>query len=142
MFKTEVHKLKRYFQRIGIKITKATRLEEKKVTTGEREAIGILNRIVKDPEVDLLTCPNTEKYYVKCNKKNMLIVIGKREINIINHVYSYTVQLCEKSENIIKDIFLDEVEKRRKIMEKEFTESVTFSLKKIYNNLNKIENEK
>jgi hypothetical protein len=134
----KIHKTKRFFQKIGLKINKLFSIQNsgELVTTGEREAIGILSRLIKYSDVDLLTCPNTKKYYVKCNKKQMLIVICHREINIINHVYSYTVHLSEKSERIIRDIFLDEVEKRRDIMEKEFKASVTHSLKTIYNNLN------
>jgi hypothetical protein len=137
----KIHKIKRFFQKIGLKINKLFNMKrsEELVTPGEREAIGILNRLTKDSEVDLLTCPNTGKYYVKCNKKQMLVVICHREINIINHVYSYTVHLSEKSERVIRDIFLDEVERRRDIMEKEFRASVTHSLKTIYNNLNKNE---
>lgn len=137
----KLHKLKRIIQRMGIRISRLFILSksDQVVTTGEREAIGILNRLCKDSNTDLLTCPSTGKYYVKCDKKQMLVVICHREINIINHVYSYTVHLSEKSEKIIKDIFLDEVEKRRDIMEMEFKKSVKHSLKTIYNKLNKDE---
>lgn len=136
--KNKLHKTKRFFQKIGLNINKifSNQHSHENVTTGEREAIGILNRLIKYPEVDLLTCPNTKKYYVKSNKLHMLIVICHNEINIINHVYSYTVHLSDKSERIIRNIFLNEVETRRTIMEKEFKTSVKHSLKTIYSNLN------
>jgi hypothetical protein len=137
----KLHKLKRIIQKIGIKVSRLFTLSryEQLVTTGEREAIGILNKLCKDSESELLTCITSGKYYIKCNKRRMLVVICHREINIINHVYSYTVHLSEKSEKIIKDIFLDEIERRRDIMEMEFKKSITNSLKTIYNKLNKDE---
>jgi hypothetical protein len=131
-----VHKSKRFFQKLGLKIHKNFKGKGLEPTTGERESTAIVNRLTKDPDSELLTCPNSGKYYIKCNKKHMLIVIGYREINIINHVYSYTVHLTDKTESNIRNLFLDEVEKRRDLMEQEFRSSVTHSLKTIYNSLN------
>lgn len=133
------HKIKRFFQKIGLKIHKYFKLKNFEPTTGERESIAIVSRLSKDLDSELLTCPNSGKYYVKCNKRQMLIVIGFKEINIINHVYSYTVHLSDKAESNIRNIFLDEVEKRRDLMENEFKSSVQHSLKSIYKSL---ENEK
>lgn len=130
-----LHSMKRFFQRIGLRIHKNFQNRNFEPTTGEREATAIVSRLSKDSDSELLTCPNSGKYYIKCNKKHMLIVIGHKEINIINHVYSYTVHLSEKTESNIRNLFLDEVEKRRDLMEQEFKSSVTHSLKEIYKNL-------
>jgi hypothetical protein len=132
----ELHKLKRMFQKFGITLHKMTVPDKGvEISAGEKEAIAIVNRLVKDKESDLLTCPNTGKYYIKCGRKKMLIVIGNKEVNIINSVYSYSVHLSEKTETNIRNFFLDEVEIRRDEMEQEFTSSVKHSLKTIYQNL-------
>lgn len=132
----ELHKLKRMFQKFGITLHKMSLIDKSvEISAGEKEAIAIVNRLVKDKESDLLTCPNTGKYYIRCGRKKMLIVIGYREVNIINSVYSYSVHLSEKTETNIRNFFLDEVEVRRDEMEQEFTSSVKHSLKTIYQNL-------
>jgi hypothetical protein len=132
----KLHKLKRMFQKFGITLHKMSVSDKGvEISAGEKEAIGIVNRLVKDKESDLLTCPNTGKYYIRCGRKKMLIVIGYREVNIINSVYSYSVHLSEKTETNIRNFFLDEVEIRRDEMEQEFTSSVKHSLKTIYQNL-------
>lgn len=132
----ELHKLKRVFQKFGITLHKMTVLDKGvEISAGEKEAIAIVNRLIKDKESELLTCPNTGKFYIKCGRKKMLIVIGNKEVNIINSVYSYSVHLSEKTESNIRNFFLDEVEIRRDEMEQEFTSSVKHSLKTIYQNL-------
>lgn len=130
------HKFKRFFQKIGLFIHKKFKTPQYELSAGEKEALAIVNRLVKDNESDLLTCPNSGKYYIKCGKKKMLIVIGHKEINIINSVYSYSVHLTDRTESNIRNVFLDEVEMRRDKMEQEFRASVTHSLKTIYQNLN------
>lgn len=131
-----LHKIKRVFQKFGIAMHKMSVVDKGvEISAGEKEAIAIVNRLVKDKDSDLLTCPNTGKYYIRCGRKKMLIVIGYREVNIINSVYSYSVHLSEKTEANIRNFFLDEVEIRRDEMEHEFTSSVKHSLKTIYQNL-------
>jgi hypothetical protein len=131
----KIHRLKRMFQKFGITLHKMVSDKGVDISNGEREATAIVNRVIKDRESDLLTCPNTGKYYIRCNRKKMLIVIGYREVNIINSVYSYSVHLNEKTETNIRNSFLDEVEIRRDEMEQEFMSSVKHSLKTIYQNL-------
>ena len=130
------HKFKRFFQKIGLVIHKKFTPLSHELSASEKEAIAIVNRLVKDHKSELLTCPNSGKYYIKCGEKKMLIVIGYKEINIINTVYSYSVHLSDKTESNIRNVFLDEVEMRRDQMEQEFRTSVTHSLKTIYQNLN------
>jgi hypothetical protein len=129
------HKFKRFFQKIGIAINKRLKQPHYELSAGEREALAIVNKLIKDSESDLLTCPNSGKYYIKSSKKKMLIVIGHKEINIINSIYSYAVHLTDRTENNVRNVFLDEVELRRDKMEQEFKSSVTHSLKTIYQNL-------
>lgn len=136
----QLHFAKRFLQKVGIKLTRLMNQGQSKgMTEAEREAGGILRKLMSDGETDLLTSPTTGKYYLKCEKRSMLLVIGDGELSIINHVYGYNVHLSQRVESLFREQFLDEVEKRREAMEAEFRTSVKHSLKEIYKNL---ENEK
>ncbi len=136
----ELHLVKRFFQKIGIRMSRLMDVNKAKgISEPEREAGSILRKLIADQETDLLTSPTTGKYYVKCEKRSMLLVLGDGELSIINHVYGYNVHLSQRVEQMFRDQFLDEVEKRRDNMENEFRTSVKHSLKEIYKNL---ENEK
>lgn len=138
--KKELHLTKRFLQKIGIRFIRMMNIDRVKgMTEAEREAGGILRKLMSDDENELLTSPTTGKYYVKCNKKSMLLVLGDGELSIINHVYGYNVHLAPRVEQLFREQFLDEIEKRRESMESEFRNSVKHSLKEIYKNL---ENEK
>jgi hypothetical protein len=65
----------------------------------------------------------------------MLVILGNGQVSIVNHVFGYNVPLSQKAEGKMKDMFLDEVEKRREAMEQEFTANVRHSLKTIINRL-------
>jgi hypothetical protein len=132
----QVHFAKRLFQRMGIKMAKLMNAGQKrKMTEAEKEAGGILRLLISDKETDLLTSPTTGKYYIKCNNRQMLLVLGDYELSIINHVYGYNVHLSQRIERLFRDQFLDEIEKRREDMESEFRNSVKHSLKEIHNTL-------
>ena len=136
----ELHLTKRFFQKIGIRFIRMMNIDRVKgMTEAEREAGGILRKLMADEETELLTSPTTGKYYIKCNRRSMLLVLGDGELSIINHVYGYNVHLAQRVENLFRDQFLDEIENRRESMESEFRNSVKHSLKEIYKNL---ENEK
>ncbi len=132
----QIHFAKRLFQKLGIRMSKLMNTgQQRKMTEAEKEAGGILRSLISDEQVDLLTSPTTGKYYVKCNKRKMLLVIGDGEISIINHVYGYNVHLSQRVEQLYRNQFLDEVEKRREDMESEFRNSVKHSLAEIHKNL-------
>lgn len=136
----KLHLARRFFQKIGIRISRTMNVNKAKgMTEAEREAGGIFRKLISDQETDLLTSPTTGKYYIKCEKRSMLLVLGDGELSIINHVYGYNVHLSQRVEQLFRDQFLDEVERRRDNMESEFRTSVRHSLKEIYKNL---ENEK
>ena len=108
--KKQLHFAKRLFQRIGIKMSKIMNTAEKrKMTEAEKEAGGILRLLISDKETDLLTSPTTGKYYIKCNNRQMLLVLGDYELSIINHVYGYNVHLSQRIERLFRDQFLYEI---------------------------------
>jgi hypothetical protein len=131
-----LHKLKRLFQKLGIRLHKAMNpVDRTQLSDAESEAYAVFRRMVKEGENDLLTSPLSGKYYIKSDSQEMLVILGNGQVSIVNHVFGYNVPLSQKAEGKMKDMFLDEVEKRREAMEQEFTANVRHSLKTIINRL-------
>ena len=117
-----IHTLKRITQKIGIKFYRIMNpLNCSKIEESERETASIFRKLLKDPESELLTSPLSGKYY---------------QISIVNHVYGYNVPLSQKSERMLTETFIEEVEKRRNQMEDEYKNNVQHSLKSIIKKLN------
>lgn len=136
--RTLLHRSKRALQRLGIRISRAfSGYQLSSYVDGEREAASIFRQMIKDPENDLLTSPLSGKYYLRSDRRHMLLVLGNRTLNIVNHVYGYTVPLSIKTDTQLQLLFLREVEKRRQDMENEFASNVRHSLKTIAEKLRK-----
>jgi hypothetical protein len=69
----------------------------------------------------------------------MLLVLGNGQISIVNHVYGYNVPLSQKTEKMLTETFIEEVEKRRNQMEDEYKNNVQHSLQAIIKKLNEKE---
>jgi hypothetical protein len=129
-----LHRLKRKVQRLGVKIHKAMNpLDREQLSAAEQEAYSIFRRMVKDPDVELLTSPLSGKYYLKSESRGMLLILDRTQLSIVNHVFGYNVPLSTKCEMRMHEMFLLEVEKRRTEMEEEFTQNIKHSLKSIIN---------
>ena len=132
-----LHILKRITQKLGIKFSRLMNpIENTRLTQSEREAASIFRKLLKEPESELLTSPLSGKYYLRTHHKSMLIVLGHGQISIVNHVYGYNVPLSQKSERLLTNNFLEEVESRRNQMESEYNDNIQHSLKTIIKNLN------
>jgi len=132
-----IHTLKRITQKIGIKFYRIMNpLNCSKIEESERETASIFRKLLKDPESELLTSPLSGKYYIRTRDKSMLLVLGHNQISIVNHVYGYNVPLSQKSERMLTETFIEEVEKRRNQMEDEYKNNVQHSLKSIIKKLN------
>jgi predicted RND superfamily exporter protein len=59
------------------------------------------------------------------------VVLGKRTVEVINHVYNYTVPLDEETWKDVIDEFNKELEERRITMEKEISANIKYSLKNV-----------
>jgi hypothetical protein len=107
-----------------------------KMDESEKETSAIFRKLLKEPESELLTSPLSGKYYIRAHDKSMLLVLGNNQISIVNHVYGYNVPLSHKSEKMLTETFIEEVEKRRNQMEDEYKNNVQHSLKSIIKKLN------
>lgn len=133
---TARHRLKRFMQKLGIRMHKAMNpLDRDTLSSAEQEAFSIFRRMVKDPEVDLLVSPLSGKYYLKSEKRQMLLLLDRLQLSIVNHVFGYNVPLSSKCGARMHEMFLLEVEKRRTEMEGEFTQNIKHSLKTIINKM-------
>jgi hypothetical protein len=91
--------------------------------------------LLKDPDTEVLSSPLSQKFYLKSDKRSMLLVLDSYGISIVNHVYGYNVQLSRKMHKIIEDSFLAEIDSRRAKMEEEYKSNVKHSLQYIAKSL-------
>ena len=132
-----IHKIKRFIQRVGIKIIKLTdprRMEVDKMEY-ESESIAICRKLLNKPDTILLISPISGKRYIKSDENQLFIIIERQRLTIVNHQYSYNIDLSNKALDWVIGVFDNEVEKRRELMENEIRSNVKHSLSSIYNNL-------
>jgi hypothetical protein len=78
----------------------------------------------------------SQKRYIKNDDFLILVTIDNNIINIVNHEYSYTVFVTEKTRKIICEDFDKIIESQRQKMESEITSNIKFSLKNLSEKLN------
>ena len=123
-----IHKLKRLIQKQYIKIYRSS---TPKITTYEKDCVSICEKLIKKNETVLLLTPISNKRYIKNEEDKIFVILENYSVKIINHVYSYTVILGDKSWNSVVTLFDTEVESRRNKFEKEITSNIKYSIKKI-----------
>ena len=123
-----IHKLKRLIQKQYIKIYRSS---TPKITTYEKDCVSICEKLIKKNETVLLLTPISNKRYIKNEEDQIFVILENYSVKIINHVYSYTVILGDKSWNSVGTLFDSEVESRRNKFEKEITSNIKYSIKKI-----------
>ena len=128
--KNILHKLRRHFQKTTIKFIKISRPKIEK-SAYERDAINICRKLIAKSDSLLLLTPISNKRYIKNDKLGIFIILEGRSVQVINHVYSYTVFLDDKSWDKVSQIFDYEVESRREEFEKEITSNIRHSLQSI-----------
>jgi hypothetical protein len=104
--------------------------EEEKIT------VEICKKLIVDPESKLTFAPISGKRFIKNENKNMFVVIESHTINLINHVYSYSVYLS--SQNDYKEIiqsFDGVLENKRQSLEDEIRSNIQHSLQTILKKL-------
>jgi len=132
-----MHKINRFFQRIAIK---ATRLMNPDIGVGNKEnfnieVFSICKCLISNQETILLISPISGKRYIRSDQSQLFIIIENHQITIVNHHYSYNIDIAGRSYERIAQIFDAEVEKRREQMEIEIKANVKHSLSNIYKNL-------
>jgi len=132
-----MHKLNRFFQRVAIKTTRMMNpdVEGRDKDNFNVEAFAICKRLISKRETTLLISPISGKRYIKSDDNQLFIIIESHQMTIVNHQYSYHIDIAGKSHERITQIFDAEVERRREQMESEIRSNVKHSLSNIYKNL-------
>jgi hypothetical protein len=104
--------------------------EEEKIT------VEICKKLIVDPESKLTFAPISGKRFIKNENKNMFVVIESHTINLINHVYSYSVYLSSQTDykEIIQS-FDGVLENKRQLLEDEIRSNIQHSLQTILKKL-------
>jgi hypothetical protein len=103
----------------------------------ERITVEICKKLINDPESKLTYAPISNKRFIKNEEKSMFIVIEQHTINLINHVYSYSVYLSNSNEyNEIITSFDKVLEFERQSLEDEIRSNIQHSLTTILEKLN------
>jgi hypothetical protein len=130
------HNFKRFFQKITLKVIRLMDHNNAyQHSEFEKESMSICKNLIRKDNSKLLISPISKKRYIKNDEKKIFIIIESRLLTIVNHSYSYNIDLHPKVYDLLTLIFDNEVEKRRQIMENEIKSNVKHSLSNIYNNL-------
>ena len=132
-----MHKARRFVQKLALITLKAA----KNKTTAqdkseyERECISVCKALIHKEASVLLLSPISGKRYIKSHDEQLFIIIESNLITIVNHQYSYNINIWGKPLETIIRMFDIEVEKRREAMEMEIRSNVKHSLANIFKNL-------
>jgi hypothetical protein len=103
----------------------------------ERITVEICKKLISDPESKLTYAPISNKRFIKNEKKSMFIVIEHHTINLINHVYSYSIYLSNSGDyDEIITSFDKILEHERQTLEDEIRSNIQHSLTTILEKLN------
>jgi hypothetical protein len=95
------------------------------------ECVEICRRMLEDKDTILLIAPISSKRYMKNEKFGIYIVFHGRTVEVVNHVYNYTVPLDDRTWASLMDEFNYELEDRRIEFETEISQNIKYSLKTI-----------
>jgi len=131
------HKIKRVFQKIALKAlrTASNKEDDRDHSEYEKECIAIVKALILQEDSVLLMSPISGKRFIKSDESQLFIIIESQTIVIVNHQYSYNINVWGKTLNRIVNMFDVEVEKRRTAMEMEIRSNVKHSLSNIYKTL-------
>jgi hypothetical protein len=132
-----IHTLKRFAQKTAIKAIRLADIEKQTRVHSEyeTEAFGICKKLIDKRTTTLLISPISGKRYIKSDDNQLFIIIENNRMTIVNHQYSYNINIEGKAYYRIIKAFDTEVEQRRELMEKEIRSNVKHSLSNIYEKL-------
>jgi hypothetical protein len=129
------HIFKRFLQRIAIDISRKMDYRSIDKSSHGKECFTICQKLISNPESELIVSPLTAKRYIKNDESSIFVIIQGRTVQIINHIYSYSIHLDEKMYERVIATFNHEQEKRCLKLESEVEVNIKHSLKNIISNL-------
>lgn len=107
------------------------------VDSQQTAAYLICKKLIEKPGAVLLMSPLSGKRYIKLDSEEIFVIISSSYIQIINHVYSYTIPIGGRILNKTLDAFDNKMEDARNRMENDITGNIQKSLNQIKKDLNK-----
>jgi hypothetical protein len=129
------HTFKRFLQRIAIDISRKMDYRSIDKSSHGKECFTICQKLISNPESELIVSPLTAKRYIKNDESSIFVIIQGRTVQIINHIYSYSIHLDDKTYERVIATFNHEQEKRCLKLESEVEVNIKHSLKNIISNL-------
>lgn len=129
--RTVQHRANRLLQKFGIKLARLfnpidqSTMEE---SSSDRDAALLFRKMILQKDSELLISPISSKYFIKNEANDILLILSDYELVVINHVFGYNIRLSQKTHRLLYEAFINEVETRRKEMEKDFSKNIKHSL--------------
>lgn len=103
----------------------------------EKFTIQICEKLLEDPESKLTFAPIANKRFIKNESKDMFVVMHEHTVNLVNHVYSYSIYVTNNSdyEKLIQK-FDNVLDNERLKLEDEIKLNIQHSLAQILKKLN------
>ena len=102
-----------------------------------RTCLAICRNLIKRPDTQLLVTTISGKRYIRNEQLGMFVVLQERHINIVNHVYNYSVFLSLREWERLMYVYDHENERRRLDYEEKMKSQIDHSLHKILETLTK-----
>jgi len=98
----------------------------------EQFCVEICKKLIEDENSELHYTPISHKRLIRNDNQDMFIVIENRVINLINHVYSYSVYIENDTfYTEVLDCFDKKIAEVQGNLEKQIRDNIQHSLKKI-----------
>jgi len=133
--KEQKHIFKRWIQKMYIDFARKMDYERGQRSKYELDCLSICKKLIDKSDTQLLMTPLSNKKYIHNSENSIFITIEGNVVNVINHKYSYTVVIQDKSKTEITNYFNEVLETQRLKMEKEITSNIKHSLKNILQTL-------
>jgi cell wall assembly regulator SMI1 len=130
------HKLKRIKQKFYIwRKSTFDSTYKGEVDYQQTSAYLICKKLIEKPGAILLMSPLSGKRYIKLDSEEIFVIINSNSIQIINHVYSYTIAIQGRILTKTLDVFDNKMESMRLKMENDIIGNVQNSLNQIKKDL-------
>lgn len=139
LIKPTVHRFRRLSQMLSIKLLRAFNpldRERPEKNSSELDAALLFKKMLVKADSELLISPLSGRYFLKNDRKQILIILTEYELVVINHVFGYNIKISQKLQRSLYQAFVNEVEQRRTAMENAFRQNVKHSLQSIISHIN------
>ena len=138
LIKPTVHRFRRLSQKLSIKLLRAFNpldRERPEKNSSELDAALLFKKMLVKTDSELLISPLSGRYFLKNDRKQILIILTEYELVVINHVFGYNIKISQKLQRSLYQSFVNEVEHRRTAMENAFRQNVKHSLQSIISHI-------